>query len=124
MAKRERSGSGFFLGLMIGVAVGATIVWVLTPQPGEIERARAKAGGASDPTDAARATATNGATAPDATDAARPAEAAQPTILDLAMAAIERVRGRLSDAVALGREAYTQGQAEVMQRFNQARTME
>ncbi|MDE3231064.1 MAG: hypothetical protein KGO05_14395 [Chloroflexota bacterium] len=124
MAKRERSGSGFFLGLMIGIAVGATIVWVLTPQPGEIERARAKAGGAPDPTDAARTTAANGATAPDATDASRPSEAAQPTILDLAMAAVERVRGRLGDAMALGREAYTQGQAEVMQRFNQARTME
>lgn len=110
---------------MIGIAVGATIVWVLTPQPGEIERARAKAGGvAPDPTDAARPTAANGANASDATDAAHPPEAAQPTILDLAMAAIERVRGRLSDAVALGREAYTQGQAEVMQRFNQARTME
>ena len=124
MAKRERSGSGFFWGLVIGIAVGATIVWVLTPQPGEIERARATAGagaakGASDETTASgeAASATTSATTGSTTGA-------EPTIIDLAMAAVERVRGRLSEAVALGREAYEQGQAEVMQRFNQARTME
>lgn len=120
MAKRERSSSGFFWGLVIGIAVGATIVWVLTPQPGELERARATAGagaakGAGDEATASgeTASATAGAT-----------DGAQPTIIDLAMAAVERVRARMGEAVALGREAYEQGQAEVMQRFNQARTME
>ena len=122
MAKRERSGSGFFWGLVIGIAVGATIVWVLTPQPGEIERARATAGagaakGAGDEAADKTTGATTGATM-DATDGA------QPTIIDLAMAAVERVRARMGEAMALGREAYEQGQAEVMQRFNQARTME
>lgn len=104
VAKQKRSGSGFILGLMIGIAVGATIAWVLTPQPGEVVTA---------PVNSA-----NGA------DGATDADGAQPTIVDLAMAAAERVRGRFGDAVALGREAYAQGQAEVMQRFNQARTVE
>lgn len=120
MAKRERSGSGFFWGLVIGIAVGATIVWVLTPQPGEIERTRATAGSGSAKGASDEATASG-----DATSATTgPNASAEPTIIDLAMAAVERVRGRLGEAVALGREAYEQGQAEVMQRFNQARTME
>lgn len=100
---------------MIGIAVGATIAWVLTPQPGEVEIARAPAGGAAGANGAA--TATGAATA-------ATADGAQPTIVDLAMAAVERVRGRFGEAVALGREAYAQGQSEVMQRFNQARTLE
>jgi hypothetical protein len=69
----------------------------------------------------------NGAQASAATDGASATSAtngAQPTIVDLAMAAVERVRGRVGEAMALGREAYEQGQAEVMQRFNQARTIE
>ena len=103
MAKQKRSGSGFFWGLVIGIAVGATIAWVLTPQPGELEDVKAAEAGGS------------------ATEAM---DGAQPTIVDLAMAAVERVRGRMGEAMALGREAYEQGQAEVMQRFNQARTME
>jgi len=100
---------------MIGIAVGATIAWVLTPQPGEVEIAKAPAGGAAGANGAA--TATGAATA-------ATADGAQPTIVDLAMAAVERVRGRFGEAVALGREAYAQGQSEVMQRFNQARTLE
>jgi gas vesicle protein len=119
VAKRERSGSGFFWGLVIGIAVGATIVWVLTPQPGEITRARATTGdGAAKD---AGAEAASGEAASATTGAM---DGAQPTIIDLAMAAVERVRARMGEAVALGREAYEQGQAEVMQRFNQARTME
>lgn len=95
---------------MIGIAVGATIAWVLTPQPGEVVATpTTPAGGAGS------ANGANGATS---------ADGAQPTIVDLAMAAVERVRGRFGEAVALGREAYEQGQAEVMQRFNQARTVE
>lgn len=107
VAKQKRSGSGFIWGLMIGIAVGATIAWVLTPQPGEVVTAPVNS-----------ANGANGA------DAATDADGAQPTIVDLAMAAVERVRGRFGEAVALGREAYEQGQAEVMQRFNQARTVE
>ena len=103
---------------MIGIAVGATIAWVLTPQPGEVEIAKAPAGGAAGANGAATATGAAGAAT------AATADGAQPTIVDLAMAAVERVRGRFGEAVALGREAYAQGQSEVMQRFNQARTLE
>jgi gas vesicle protein len=124
--KQKRSSSGFFMGLVIGVAIGAAAVWVLTPQPGEIEATKSVratkaaatgATGASDATDAAGATdATIGANGATTGSAA--------TIMDLAMAVVERVRGRFGEAVALGREAYEQGQAEVMQRFNQARSAE
>lgn len=110
MAKRKRSGSGFFWGLVIGVAIGATVAWVLTPQPGELEGVKVPAGGAGEAKETPSATTS--------------ADGAQPTIVDLAMAAVERVRGRFGEAVALGREAYEQNQAEVMQRFNQARTIE
>ncbi len=98
--QKKRSGSGFIWGLMIGIAVGATVAWVLTPQPGELAATPTGAGGA----------------ASDQTGAD-----AQLTIADLAMAAVERVRSRYAEAVTLGREAYMQGQTEVMQRFNQAR---
>lgn len=98
--QKKRSGSGFIWGLMIGIAVGATVAWVLTPQPGELTATAAGADGA-----------TSDLTGADA----------QPTIADMAMAAVDRVRSRYAEAVALGREAYTQGQTEVMQRFNQAR---
>lgn len=111
MAKQKRSGSGFFWGLIIGIAIGAAIAWVLTPQPGELEGVKPPAGGAA------------GAATDDAS-AAGTATGTQPTIVDIAMAAVERVRGRVGEAVTMGREAYEQGQAEVMQRFNQARTME
>ena len=100
---------------MIGIAVGATIAWVLTPQPGEVEMVKASAGSANGAT---------GANSANSATATATADGAQPTIVDLAMAAVERVRGRFGEAVALGREAYTQGQSEVMQRFNQARTLE
>ena len=121
VAKQKRSGSGFFWGLMIGIAVGATIAWVLTPQPGEIEERKAP-----EATGANGANGANGATPDAAKSAATRATNATtpPTIVDLAQAAIERVRGRLNEAIALGREAYTQSQSEVMQRFNQARTVE
>jgi gas vesicle protein len=98
--QKKRSGSGFIWGLMIGIAVGATVAWVLTPQPGELAATPAGTGGA----------------ASDKTGADD-----QPTIADLAMAAVDRVRSRYAEAVTLGREAYMQGQTEVMQRFNQAR---
>ncbi len=113
VAKQKRSGSGFFLGLIVGIAVGATIAWVLTPQPGELKAMEVPAGGADGADGATEAASGDGATA-----------SAPTTIMDLAMAAVERVRGRFGEAVTLGREAYEQGQAEVMQRFNQARTLE
>ncbi|HEY7782208.1 MAG TPA: hypothetical protein VIC85_18605 [Ktedonobacterales bacterium] len=116
--KQKKSGSGFLAGLIIGVAIGATVVWVLTPQPREIEAMQA-----------ARAAHTPGAGADDMSasgDAAgaNGADGAAPTVVDLAMAVVERVRARFGDAMALGREAYAQGQTEVMQRFNQARSAE
>lgn len=111
VAKKKRSGSGFIWGLMIGVAIGAAVVWVLTPQPGEIEIARTPAAGGVGAAD-------------DTNNAVGVSGAEGPTIVDLAMAAVERVRGRFDEALALGREAYEQGQAEVMQRFNQARSAE
>lgn len=126
MAKRQkRSGSGFLMGLVIGIAVGATVVWVLTPQPRELEAMKLKA--TQDPTTGAGA-GPDGALGADGADGVSSATgattSASPTILDLAMAAVERVRGRFDEAVALGREAYEQGQTEVMQRFNQARSAE
>jgi len=118
--QKKRSGSGFFMGLVIGVAIGAAAVWVLTPQPGELEAKRTTrastngvAGSAAGATDASEAYSADGAT-----------NSASPTIVDLAMAVVDRVRGRFDEAVALGREAYAQGQTEVMQRFNQARSAE
>ena len=119
--KQKKSGSGFLAGLIIGVAIGATVVWVLTPQPREIEAMQAAraahtpgagADGMSASGDAANANGANGA------------DGAAPTVVDLAMAVVERVRARFGDAMALGREAYAQGQTEVMQRFNQARSAE
>jgi gas vesicle protein len=108
--QKKRSGSGFLMGLVIGIAIGATVAWVLTPQPGEVEAIKVPANGAGG---------MGGANETYSADGGAPA-----TIVDLAMAAVERVRGRFGEAVALGREAYEQGQAEVMQRFNQARSME
>lgn len=122
--KQKKSGSGFVAGLIIGVAIGAVAVWVLTPQPREIEAMQAAraartartpgvgADGIGDPSAASGATGANGA------------DGATPTIVDLAMAAVERVRTRFDAAMMMGREAYTQGQTEVMQRFNQARSAE
>lgn len=119
--KQKKSGSGFVAGLIIGVAIGALAVWVLTPQPREIEAMQAAraartpgvgADGIGDPSAASGATGANGA------------DGATPTIVDLAMAAVERVRTRFDAAMTMGREAYTQGQTEVMQRFNQARSAE
>lgn len=129
MAKRQKkSGSGFLAGLIIGIAIGATVVWVLTPQPRELEamRATSASGASRAPTAGADgqsgdASAASGAASGTASGAAN---GASPTILDLAMAAVERVRTRFGDAMALGREAYEQGQSEVMQRFNQARSAE
>lgn len=116
--KQKKSGSGFVAGLIIGVAIGAVAVWVLTPQPREIEAMQA-----------ARAARTPGVGAdgigdPSAASGATGADGATPTIVDLAMAAVERVRTRFDAAMMMGREAYTQGQTEVMQRFNQARSAE
>jgi gas vesicle protein len=111
--QKKRSGSGFFMGLVIGVAIGAAAVWVLTPQPGELETRRTTRVPTSGAAEASEAYSADGATA-----------SASPTIVDLAMAVVDRVRGRFDEAVALGREAYAQGQTEVMQRFNQARSAE
>ena len=105
--KKKSSGSGFFVGLVLGIAIGAAAAWVLTPQPSEIEAMKARTDGADGVTDTYSA---DGATTA--------------TIVDIAMAAVERVRGRFGEAVALGREAYEQGQTEVKQRFNQARSAE
>lgn len=116
--KQKKSGSGFLAGLIIGVAIGATVVWVLTPQPREIEAMQA-ARAARTPDAGA-----NGKSASGDAVGANGADGAAPTVVDLAMAAVERVRARFGDAVALGREAYAQGQTEVMQRFNQARSAE
>ncbi len=119
--KQKKSGSGFVAGLIIGVAIGAAVVWVLTPQPREIEAmqaARAPGAGADDVGGSSAATGANSA------NSATGADGATPTIVDLAMAAVERVRTRFDAAMTMGREAYTQGQTEVMQRFNQARTAE
>ncbi|HET9111322.1 MAG TPA: hypothetical protein VFN78_10895 [Ktedonobacterales bacterium] len=108
MAKKKKSsGSGFLAGLVFGIVIGAVAVWVLTPQPSEVETLKARTNGADGATDAYSA---DGGTSA--------------TIVDIAMAAVERVRGRFGEAVALGREAYEQGQAEVKQRFNQARSAE
>lgn len=103
--QKKRGGSGFVWGLMFGIAIGAAVTWVLTPQPGEVETPP---------------TSRSGVTRAGAGMAA--AEGEPPTLVDLAVAAAERVRGRFNEAVVLGREAYSQGQTEVMQRFNQARS--
>jgi hypothetical protein len=116
--KQKKSGSGFLAGLIIGVAIGATVVWVLTPQPREIEAMQA-ARAAHTPGAGADGMSASGDAA-----SANGADGAAPTVVDLAMAAVERVRARFGDAMALGREAYAQGQTEVMQRFNQARSAE
>ena len=40
MAKQQKSGSGFFFGLMLGLAVGATLAILFAPQPGEETRSQ------------------------------------------------------------------------------------
>jgi hypothetical protein len=128
VAKRQKkSGSGFLAGLIIGIAIGATVVWVLTPQPRELEAMRATSASGASRAPTAGADGQSGdasATGAASGTASGAANGASPTILDLAMAAVERVRTRFGDAMALGREAYEQGQSEVMQRFNQARSAE
>ena len=119
--KEKKSGSGFVAGLIIGVAIGAVAVWVLTPQPREIESMQAARTAHAARTPGAGA---DGAGDPSAANGATGADGATPTIVDLAMAAVERVRTRFDAAMTMGREAYTQGQTEVMQRFNQARSAE
>jgi hypothetical protein len=96
MAKRKRSGSGFLAGLVIGIALGAAVTLLLTPRP--------RLAASSDPTDAG----------------AEEMESAPPG--DPLAAVVGRVRERYQEAIIQGREVYERTRAEVLQRYNQARS--
>lgn len=96
MAKNKRSGSGFLAGLVIGIAIGAAVTLLLTPRP--------QLADTIDPTDAGEG------------------EVALPTVTDPITAAVTRVRERYEEALLQGREVYERTRAEVLQRYNQAKT--
>ncbi len=97
VAKRGRSGPGFFAGLVVGIAIGAAVTLVLTPRP---------------------------VVAPDA-DPVKVGEgegAVQPAPGDPLAAVVGRVRERYHEAMIQGREAFERARSEVLQVYNQART--
>jgi gas vesicle protein len=96
MAKKKRSGSGFLIGLVIGIGIGAAATLLLTPRP--------QLANSIDPTDAGDS------------------EIAPSAASDPLAAVINRVRERYEEALIQGREVYERTRADVLQRYNQAKT--
>jgi gas vesicle protein len=94
VAKRGKSGSGFFFGLMLGLAVGATLGILFAPQAGEETRAQLDES---------------------TVDLRRFGRSGYQGVAD-------KLRERYGDAFALGREAYERGKEEVLERYNKTRT--
>lgn len=95
MAKSKSSGRGFLIGLVVGIAVGAAVTLVLTPRPTVAQPADPS--GVRDGEDA-------------------------PATGDPLAAVVDRVRERYQDALIQGREVYERTRAEVLARYNQARS--
>lgn len=94
MAKRGKSRSGFFFGLMLGVAIGATLGILFAPQTGE--ETRSQLGESS-------------------IDLRRFARSYYDGMAD-------KVRERYDEAMAQGHEAYERAKDEAMERYNKTRT--
>jgi gas vesicle protein len=92
----NRRGSGFFLGLVMGAIVGATLAILFAPQEGEKTRNMLVEQGL---------------------ELRRRGEGAVDQITG-------QVRDRVGDAVAQGRETYTRVKEEASARYNRAKTGE
>jgi gas vesicle protein len=88
--KQGKSGAGFFFGLMLGLAVGATLGILFAPQAGEDTR-----------------TQLNESTV----DLRRFGRSGYQGVAD-------KLRKRYGDAFAQGREAYERAKDEVLERYN------
>jgi gas vesicle protein len=91
---KSRSGSGFFFGLLLGVAVGATLGILFAPQAGEETRAQL-----SDSTTDLRKFGKDGY-----------------------QGFAAGMRERLDDALAQGRAASTRASDEVLSRYNKIKS--
>lgn len=95
MAKKQgKSGAGFFFGLMLGLAVGATLGILFAPQAGEETRSQLSES---------------------SVDLRRFGRSGYQSVADM-------LRERYGDAFAQGREAYTRAKDEVLERYNKTRT--
>jgi gas vesicle protein len=94
VAKKGRSGRGFFFGLMLGLAVGATLGILFAPQAGEETR---------------------GQLGENSIELRRFGR-------DGYQGLTEQLRARYGDAFAQGREAYERAKDEVLARYNKTRT--
>lgn len=98
MAKKEKSGSGsgFFWGLVLGLAVGAALAVLFAPQPGEETREQL--------TEQSLLLRSRGR--------------------DRAQQLKTELKGRYGDAMFQGREAYDRAKDEVLTRYNKAKSGE
>lgn len=92
--RAKRSGSGFFLGLICGMAIGAMLALLFAPQSGEETRAQLAA------------------------------QSDNPNMAGLGSidTIVQQVRSRYNEAFAQGRDAYERAKEEVLARYNQARS--
>jgi len=96
VAKREKSGSRFFWGFVIGLAVGAALAILFAPQPGEETREQL----------------------------AEQSEVLRKRGQERALHLREDLRERYADALVQGREAYDRAKDEVMGRYTKAKNVE
>ena len=94
MAKQRKSGAGFFFGLMLGLAVGATLGILFAPQAGEETRSQLSES---------------------SVDLRRFGLSGYQGVAD-------KLRERYGDAFTQGREAYERTKDEVLERYNKTRT--
>ena len=94
MAKRGKSGSGFFFGLMLGLAVGATLGILFAPQAGEETRSQLSES---------------------SVDLRRFGLSGFQGVAD-------KLRERYGDALMQGQEAAERARNEVLERYNKTRT--
>ncbi|HEX6541890.1 MAG TPA: YtxH domain-containing protein [Ktedonobacterales bacterium] len=93
MAKQGKSRSGFFFGLMLGMAAGAALALLFAPQPGEETRSQLSES---------------------SVQLRRMGREGYQTLAG-------QLRERYGDAFTQGREAYNQARDEIMTRYNKAK---
>lgn len=91
--KKEKSGSGFFWGLVLGLAVGATLAVLFAPQPGDETREQLTE------------------------QSIELRKRGQQRYEDLT----GQLRERYGDAMVQGREAYSRAKGEVLTRYTKAK---
>lgn len=97
MAKKDdKSGSGFFWGLMLGIAVGATLAVLFAPQPGDDTREQLSE------------------------QSIELRKRGQQAIEQIRA----QFKERSGDAMTQGREAYDRAKDEVLARYNKAKNAE